>query len=101
MLNIWIVGNGAREQAIKAACEKSPLSKSVKIITEDECRDFLKTPSDTQKPDLVIFGPEQPICDGLVDEVQQLGIKCIGVNKKFSQLESSKLLAKKFIVTTV
>lgn len=99
MSNIWIVGNGAREQAIKAACEKSPLSKSVKLITESECRDFLKTPSDTQKPDLVIFGPEQPICDGLVDEVQQIGIKCIGVNKKFSQLESSKLLAKKFIVT--
>ena len=94
-LNIWVVGNGAREQAIKTACEKSKLSKSVKLI-EENCLELLSEVS--QIPDLVILGPEQPICDGLVDEFTARGIKCIGVNKKFSQLESSKLFAKKFIV---
>ena len=95
-LNIWVVGNGAREQAIKTACEKSKLSKSVKLIEEENCLELLSEVS--QIPDLVILGPEQPICDGLVDEFTARGIKCIGVNKKFSQLESSKLFAKKFIV---
>ena len=97
MSYIWVVGNGAREQAIKTACEKSLLCKSVELISEDDCRKFLQIP-DTRLVDIVIFGPEQPICDGLVDEFTARGIKCIGVDKKFSQLESSKLTAKKFIV---
>ena len=98
MSYIWIVGNGAREQAIKTACEKSLLCKSVELISEDDCRKYLQMPADTKLVDIIIFGFEQPICDGLVDEFTARGIKCIGVDKKFSQLESSKLTAKKFIV---
>lgn len=128
-LNIWVIGNGAREQAIKAACEKSPLCRHVELIddlTEEllngelriSCSFFrharallqlssqkatnLSVPAgdnndDLSYPDLVIFGTEQQICDGWVDKLQALGIKCIGVNKKFSRLESSKLFAKKFM----
>ena len=94
-LDILVVGNGAREQAIKNACEKSPLCKSVKLISENTCQDILTS---SPKPALVIFGSEQPICDGFVDQFEHAGIKCIGVNKNFSRLESSKLFAKKFIV---
>ena len=94
-LNIWVIGSGAREDAIKTACEKSPLCKSAKILSEKE----LQT-ADLKilKPDLIIFGSEEPICSGLTDELRAKGIKCIGVSKKFSVLESSKLFAKKFMV---
>ncbi len=88
-LDIWVYGSGARERAIFESCEKSPLCKSVKLVNEF-CVENL--------PDLIIFGPEQPICDGLVDKYLKLGVQCIGVNHKFSRLESSKLLAKSFMV---
>ena len=84
-LKVLVYGCGAREQAIKDSIKHSALCKQ---IVESIC----------QNPDLIIFGPEQPICDGLVDYYSSLGIKCIGVDKKFSVLESSKLSAKKFMV---
>ncbi len=84
-LRVCVYGSGAREDAIREAVQKSSL-----------CEELVLSPDDN--PDLIIFGPEQPICDGLVDYYSAMGIKCIGVNKKFSKLESSKLFAKKFMV---
>ncbi len=84
-LKICVIGSGAREEALKDIISKSPLCKGIVCSAQDN-------------PDLIIFGPEQPICDGLVDYYSSKGIKCIGVNKKFSALESSKLFAKKFMV---
>ena len=84
-LKICVYGSGAREEALKDIISKSPL-----------CSEVTSFPA--ENTDLIIFGPEQPICDGLVDYYSSKGIKCIGVNKKFSALESSKLFAKKFMV---
>ena len=83
-LKVCVIGNGAREEALKEFIKSSPL-----------CSEILNSPDDN--PDLIIFRPEQPICDGLVDFYQAKGIKCIGVDKNFSRLESSKLFAKKFM----
>ena len=82
-LKICVYGDGAREAALKKTVEASPLCKEIVSLNDN--------------PDLIIFGPEQPICDGLVDEYEAMGINCIGVNKKFSRLESSKLFAKMFM----
>lgn len=82
-LNVAVIGNGAREEAIKAALQKSSLCKTIVDISTH--------------PDLIIFGPENPICEGLPDEYRKQGIRCIAVNKQFSQLESSKLFAKMFM----
>ena len=84
-LKVCVIGSGAREEAIKDAVSRSFL-----------CEKIVDTPEDGA--DLLIFGPEQPICDGLVDYYKLKGIECIGVDKKFSRLESSKLFAKKFMV---
>ncbi len=83
-LKVCVYGCGAREEAIRDIVSKSNLCEKIVSVPEDA--------------DLIIFGPEQPICDGLVDYYTQKGIRCIGVDKKFSQLESSKLFAKKFMV---
>lgn len=83
-VKIYVYGSGAREEAIKEAVLKSPL-----------CGELVS--SINERPDLIIFGPEQPICDGLADYYKSLGIDCIGVDKKFSRLESSKIFAKKFM----
>lgn len=82
-LKIAVYGKGAREEALKDVISRSPLCK--KLVDVDD------------NPDLIIFGPEQPICDGLVDMYRENGVKCIGVSHKFSRLESSKLFAKVFM----
>ena len=47
--------------------------------------------------DLVVVGPEQPLCDGLVDLMSGSGIKCFGPSAKAAQLEGSKTYSKEFL----
>ena len=44
----------------------------------------------------VIIGPEDPLADGLVDELEKIGIKAFGPSKLASQIESSKIFMKDF-----
>lgn len=46
---------------------------------------------------IVIIGPEAPLENGIVDELENLGIKAIGPNKYAAQLETSKLFAKEIM----
>jgi phosphoribosylamine--glycine ligase len=48
------------------------------------------------RPDLVVVGPEQPLCDGLVDELTALGFVCYGPSKAAARLEASKPFMKEF-----
>lgn len=47
--------------------------------------------------DLVVVGPEQPLCDGLVDQMTDAGIKCFGPSAKAARLEGSKTYSKQFL----
>jgi phosphoribosylamine--glycine ligase len=47
--------------------------------------------------DLVVIGPEQPLCDGIVDLMTQAGINCFGPSAKAAQLEGSKTYSKEFL----
>jgi phosphoribosylamine--glycine ligase len=49
------------------------------------------------KVDLVVVGPEQPLCDGIVDRMSKAGIKCFGPSAKAAQLEGSKTYSKEFL----
>ena len=46
---------------------------------------------------LAVFGPTEPLSEGVVDVFKTHDIPCIGANKEFAQLESSKLFGKEFI----
>lgn len=48
-------------------------------------------------PSLIFVGPEQPLVDGLVDEMQSLGITCFGPNAASAILEGSKAWSKDFM----
>jgi len=105
--NILVYGCGAREYAIAKSILSSPLLNKLFLANGAHFRlgenieytdyDDLAKKSLEKNIDLVIFGPEQPICDGAVDIFNSYGIKAIGVNKEFSKLESSKLFAKEFM----
>lgn len=107
--NVLVYGSGARENALafKISCS-SLLNKlflalpndgfknlGQEIIFED-FEDLAKQCLENQI-DLVVIGPEDPLSKGVVDVLNSHGIKCIGANKKWAQLESSKKYAKEFM----
>lgn len=46
--------------------------------------------------DLVIIGPEAPLCAGVIDALEHAGIVAFGPNKSAAQLEGSKAFLKEF-----
>jgi phosphoribosylamine--glycine ligase len=51
-----------------------------------------------EKPDLTIVGPEAPLCAGVVDWFEKLGLPIFGPNKAAAQLEGSKVFTKNFLL---
>jgi phosphoribosylamine--glycine ligase len=51
-----------------------------------------------EKPDLVVIGPEAPLCAGLADELAAAGFRVFGPSKQAAQLEGSKSFMKDFAV---
>lgn len=48
-------------------------------------------------PDLILIGPEDPLADGLVDRLNERGMKAWGPSASQARLESSKAWAKQFM----
>ena len=49
---------------------------------------------EANKPDLVVVGPEAPLCAGLVDALEKVGIKAFGPVAAGARMEGSKRFAK-------
>ncbi|MEW9095120.1 MAG: phosphoribosylamine--glycine ligase [Clostridiaceae bacterium] len=78
-------GNGGT--ALESKCENIPLSKI------DELVNFALKES----IDLTIVGPEVFLCEGIVDEFKNNGLKIFGPSKAAAKLEGSKSFAKDFM----
>ena len=69
------------------------ICKTIDINTDNtSIKNFCKQNS----IELVIIGPEDPLANGLTDELEDLGIKVFGPSKLASQIESSKIFMKDF-----
>jgi phosphoribosylamine--glycine ligase len=103
-MNILILGSGGREHALAWKMAGSPLADKLYcgpgnagIAQQAECVAldvanhaaviaFCKS----SQIDLVVVGPEVPLCAGIVDDLEKAGIKAFGPSKWAARLEGSK-----------
>jgi len=103
-MNILILGSGGREHALAWKIAASPLTTELYcapgnagIAQEAECvaldisdHKAVIAICHDKKIDLVVVGPEGPLCAGIVDDLEAAGIKTFGPNKWAARLEGSK-----------
>lgn len=111
-MKLLIVGNGGREHAIGWALAKDARVKELFFAPGNAGTTALGTNLDIQataieelvhwaeqeKPDLVVVGPEAPLCAGLVDALENKGIPAFGPNQAGAQLEGSKNFTKQLLL---
>jgi phosphoribosylamine--glycine ligase len=103
-MNILILGSGGREHALAWKIAASPLTDrlycapgNAGIAREAECvaLDIANHAAviafcRASQIDFVVVGPEAPLVDGIVDDLEAAGIKTFGPSKAAAQLEGSK-----------
>jgi phosphoribosylamine--glycine ligase len=107
-MNILILGSGGREHALAWKIAASPLTDKLYcapgnagIAQEAECvaldiaaHAAVITFAKEKKIDLVVVGPEAPLCAGMADDLEAAGIKTFGPSKRAARLEGSKSFTK-------
>ena len=103
-MNILILGSGGREHALAWKMAASPLADKLYcapgnagIAQEAECvaldvadHKAVIAFCKANKIDLVVVGPEVPLCAGIVDDLEAAGVKAFGPGKWAARLEGSK-----------
>ena len=107
-MKVLVLGSGAREHAMCWSLANSPLiSKLIcapgnpGISEEAQCVNLDISNNNEiinlalkEKVDLVIPGPEIPLVNGIIDELNKVNIKAFGPSKEASKLEGSKQFTK-------
>ncbi|MGC1465001.1 MAG: phosphoribosylamine--glycine ligase [Pseudolabrys sp.] len=103
-MNILLLGSGGREHALAWKMAASPLCDrlycapgNAGIAKDAECVAIDITDhaavaafAREKKIDLVVVGPEGPLCAGIADDLEAAGIKTFGPSKWAARLEGSK-----------
>jgi phosphoribosylamine---glycine ligase len=111
---VLVIGKGGREHAL---AERLLASDSVSEVVmapgnvgtvaappggaSKRLRNAAGSPLDVAnatKPDLVVVGPEAPLCDGIVDELSAAGFLVYGPTGAAARLEGSKAFLKDFAI---
>lgn len=103
-MKILIIGSGGREHALAWRLRTCPSVAEVIVApgnpgTALTCKNNATDPPTiiAEKVDLTIVGPEAPLVDGFVDRFRAAGFRVFGPTRAASQLEGSKIFAKKFM----
>ena len=110
-MKVLVIGGGGREHAIVHALKKSPKVDHIwcapgngGIAQEAECVEIKATDIDgvvafakAQRPDLVMVAPDDPLALGMVDALEEAGIRAFGPRKNAAVIEGSKSFAKELM----
>lgn len=105
--NILLIGNGAREHAIAEAIKRT--KHSIKLFAYMKSKnpgivklangymlgkyddfDTIKSYCTLNQINFAVIGPENPLELGIVDSLEEIGVKSLGPKKVLAQLETSK-----------
>jgi len=107
-MNILIIGQGGREHALAWKVRQSKHANQIYVLPgNDGMKDVAQTvdiaiddyPSIItfaieKNIELTIVGSEKPLCDGLVDRMEEKGLRVFGPSKRAAEIEGSKVFAK-------
>ncbi|MBW2984745.1 phosphoribosylamine--glycine ligase [Candidatus Woesearchaeota archaeon] len=119
MVRVLLIGNSARSHALAEAILRSPqkpvlyaymksnnpgiaeLAETSEVGPYDALEE-IKNFATANAVDFAFIGPEAPLAAGVVDNLEEAGIPCIGPKKELARLETSKsftrLLTEKYDV---
>ena len=107
-MKIMVVGSGGREHAIIKSLKKNKKVEKIYalpgnggIAADAECVDIGAKDIDAitefavkEKIDFAVVAPDDPLVLGVVDALEQKGIKCFGPRKNAAIIEGSKVFSK-------
>lgn len=106
---VLVLGNGAREHALARALTRGGPDRQVFVApgnggtrsdrihreSLDLARpDAVVALAERLSPDLVVVGPEAPLCAGIVDTLTEAGFLTYGPSREAARLEGSKVFLK-------
>ncbi len=111
-MKILVIGSGGREHALVWKISQSPRVTKIYcspgnpgIAELAECLPMKATALEgllnfakSERIDLTIVGPEQPLAEGIVDMFEANGLAVFGPTKRAAELEWSKAFAKEFMI---
>ena len=104
-MNILVIGSGGREHALYWKLSESPQTEQIyaipgnpgmdasAAIALDDHAEILRFVKE-KDIGLVVVGPEVPLMNGLVDELEEAGIRAFGPRANAAKIEGSKSFAK-------
>lgn len=108
-MDVLIIGNGGREHALAWKLRQSPklsqlyvasgnagtneLAKNLTLTTKEAILGWLST----NRMDLVVVGPDNYLAEGIVDQIEAMGIPVFGPARAAAEIEWSKAFAKQFM----
>ena len=110
-MKILVIGSGGREHAIIWKIAQSPLVEKIfcapgnsGISKLAECLplsamdiDGVVCFSTKNKIDMVVVAPDDPLAAGMVDALEEAGVRAFGPNKMAAVIESSKVFSKELM----